>query len=459
MATRAARRLPASSGPGAAAAPGRGRPGLLALGALCAVYAALAALPAAPGSNVVLATVGGSPGWLLGPLRFAGIESLADGPLGGPLFYAGLWLALLLYVCVLARWRDLSARTALSTIAGLHLLFLLAPPLLSQDVFSYIAYARLGVGHSLNPYTHAPNDIPLDAVYPFAGSKDASSVYGPVFTLLTYPLAPLGVPAAFWILKAVAAAASLGVVLLVWRAARLLGRDPVLPALIVGLNPHVLVHVVGGAHNEALMMLPAAAALRAWAAGRRALGPALATLGAAVKATSIVLAPYLALAQEGRPRPEARRSLVRALAAAAAVAAGIALIALVAFGSHALDAVSLLSSNQERSSRWSFPYKTAQALAAVLPGDRLEYRDAVRAVYAAAFAGVALLLMWRTWRGADPIWAAAWATFALLVASAWLVPWYLLWLLVPTALARGRALVPAAVALSAWTLVIAVPLR
>ena len=180
-------------------------PGRAALGALCVIYALLAALPAAPGSKLVGATAGGSPDWLLGPLRVFGASGVS-----GPLFYAGLWVALVLYVVVLVRVADIPRRGAIWTVVGLHVLFLLGPPLLSQDVFSYIAYARLGVEHGLSPYTHSPIDIPGDAVFAFAGSKDAVSVYGPAFTLLTYPLAPLGVPAAFWILKAVTAAASLG---------------------------------------------------------------------------------------------------------------------------------------------------------------------------------------------------------------------------------------------------------
>jgi hypothetical protein len=150
----------------------------------------------------------------------------------------------------------------------MHLLFLLAPPLLSHDVFSYIAYARLGVANHLNPYTHAPLDIPNDPGFTHAGSIDASSAYGPVFTLLTYPLSPLGVPAAFWILKVVAALSSLGVVALVWRIAQRLGRDPLVPALAVGLNPLVLVHVVGGAHNEALTLLITMAGVLLWLSPR-----------------------------------------------------------------------------------------------------------------------------------------------------------------------------------------------
>jgi alpha-1,6-mannosyltransferase len=417
--------------------------------ALCAVYVAIAVLPAARGSNVVLATSGGSPGWLLGPLRFAGASG-ADGPLAGPLLYAGMWVALLLYTVVVLRAGALPRRAAVWTIVGLHVLFLLAPPLLSQDVFSYIAYARLGAEHGLDPYTHSPHAIPGDAIFPFAGSRNATSVYGPAFTLLTYPLASLGVAAAFWTLKAVAALASLGVVGLTWRAAKLLGRDPVAPALIVGLNPHVLVHDVAGAHNETLVVLVTMAGVVTFLAGRPRGGAAIATAAAGLKASAALVVPYLVAAA----RPRVRGALLAAVAAAL----GIAVLALVGFGTHALDALGLLSSNQDRTSRWSFPFKTAQLLGAVLPGNRVDYRDAVRALYAIAFAGVALWTLRRTWRGADPIRMAGWATLAVLVASAWLVPWYVLWLLPLAALAHDRRLLWATLALCAWMLPIAIPL-
>ena len=431
------------------AAVSRSHVGSIALGALCAVYLLLAALPAAPGSNLVLATVGGSPDWLLGPLRFLGLAG-ADGPLAGPLFYAGLWVSLLLYALVLVRWADIPRRVAVGAIVALHALFLLAPPLLSQDVFSYIAYARLGVEHGLDPYTHAPVDIPSDPVFGYAGSKGAESVYGPLFTLLSYALAPLGVAGAFWVLKVVMALASLGVVALVWRAAERLGRDPVMPAMFVGLNPHLLVHVVSGAHNEALVVLLTTAGLLAFVSGRAATSTALATVAAALKASAALVVPYLALGARGRFRAS--------VAGAVAAAAGILALALIGFGTNALEALSLLSSNQDRTSRFSFPYKTAQLLGAVLPGDRLDYRDAVRTLYALGFAAVAAFTLWRTWRGADAIAMAGWATLAILVASAWLVPWYALWLLPLAALAGDRRLLWGTVALSAWMLAIAVPL-
>lgn len=410
----------------------------------------MAALPAAPGSKVVLATAGGSPGWLLGPLSFAGIGA-ADGRLAGPLFYAALWLALLLYVVVLRGAATLPLRVAVGAVVALHVVFLLAPPLLSQDVFSYIAYARLGVAHHLNPYTHAPADIAGDPGFTHAGSIHAVSAYGPIFTLLTYPLSPLGVPAAFWILKVVAAAASLGVVAIVWRIARVLGRDPLVPMLAVGLNPLVLVHVVGGAHNEALVVLVTLAGVLLWLGARKRAGVAVATVAAGIKASAGLAVPFLIAGERAR----ARRTLVTAVV----VVGALALIGVIAFGAHALDAFSIISSNQGRTSRFSLPYKTAQLLGALLPGNRLDYRDPVRIAYALAFALVFLWLSWQTWVARiDALDAIGWATFAILVASAWLVPWYALWLLPFAALSRDRRLWIATLVLNAWMLAIAVPL-
>lgn len=433
---------------GATAAPRSASRGLTAaLGALCLVYLALAVLPAVPSSEIVLATAGGSPDWLLGPLRFAGAGGAAD-TAAGPVYYGGLWAALLLYVVVLLRSAEVGAGAAVAIICGLHVLFLLAPPLLSQDVFSYIAYARLDVEHGLNPYAATPLAIFGDPVFGFSGSKDASSVYGPLFTLGTYPLVPLGVPAGLWVLKAVMAAASLGVVWLVWRIARRLGRDPVLPALAVGINPLVLVHVVGGAHNEALMMLATMAGVLALVSGRERAGAAMATAAAGVKASAALVVPFIVAA--------ARRPW-GAVVAAAACAAAIAATGLIAFGPEALDALSIIGSNQERTSSFSLPHKTAQLLALATGGDALDYREPLRIVFAVAFAATFGWLLLRTRRGADPIAMAGWATLALLLASAWLVPWYALWLLPLAALADDRRLLAAAVVLSAWMLPIAIP--
>src|SRR5205823_2968215 len=303
----------------------------------------------------------------------------------------------------------------------------------------------------LNPYTHSPLDIPGDSVFGYAGSKDAVSVYGPLFTLLTYPLAPLGLSGALWTLKALAAACSLGIVGLVWKGAQLLGREPRVAAAFVGLNPLVLVHVVGGAHNESLVVLLTVLGVVVWVRGRgsEVRGTAFASVGAGIKASAGLVVPFLIVGSRERWR--------RSLVAAVLVLAAVAVLGLAVFGTHALDALSFLNSNQARSSRWSFPYKTAQLLGLVLPGGRLDYRTAARVLWGVAFGCIFLWLLWRTWRGEDPVRAAGWATFAILVASAWLVPWYVLWLLPLAALAGDRRLMAASVAISAWMLVTTVP--
>ncbi len=64
------------------------------------------------------------------------------------------------------------------------------PILLSTDVFSYIAYARMGVVHGINPYLHGPVAIVGDPVFHYVGHDwlHVATAYGPLYTLLSYPL-------------------------------------------------------------------------------------------------------------------------------------------------------------------------------------------------------------------------------------------------------------------------------
>ena len=76
---------------------------------------------------------------------------------------------------------------AAAVVAG-HILYALAPPLLSADVFGYIGYARLGGVHGLDPYLHAVEAIPDDAINTYLSTiwpTDLKSPYGPLFLLGT----------------------------------------------------------------------------------------------------------------------------------------------------------------------------------------------------------------------------------------------------------------------------------
>ena len=348
----------------------------------------------------------------------------------------------------MARARAVPTRAAVAAIVGLHALFMLAPPLLSQDAFSYLAYARLEVLHGIDPYAAGPLATPGDPVFPFAGSKGTPSVYGPVFTLLSEPLARLSVPAAFWVLKTVAALSSLVAVGLVWRAAERRGRDPVAATLLVGLNPALLVHVVGGAHNDAFILVLTAGALLAFSGGRTSASAGLAAAAAAIKASAAIAAPFLVAGS---------RRIGPALGAAATVALVAAALGLAAFGTPALAWIETAWANQTHGSSLSLPSVTATLLALPLPVERSDLLPPVRLALGMGLAVLVTWLLVRTRRGADAVAMAAWATIALLLATAWLVPWYIAWLLPLAAVAGDARLRAATVIMTAWVLAIAIP--
>jgi hypothetical protein len=424
-----------------------------ALIALVVVSLWLAIAPAVEGSRLVLASVGGSPDWLIGIFRPLGAQALA-GSSAGWTYYLPLMLTVTLWGIVVWLADQLGTRLVLAVSLALIAVFLLAPPLLSQDVFSYIAYARLGVVHELNPYAFRPFDIPADPVFPFAGSKDAVDVYGPFFTLGSYPLGWLSVPAAFWLLKAVTAFSVVGIVLLVRSLAERLGSSSARAIALVGLSPATLVHVVAGAHNEALTMLIVFAGIAVIHLGsgpqREPIGGFVSTLAIGIKASAAVPLVFMLAAAKRRV------AMFWAMFAAAALTVGAAY---VGFGSDALGGLNLISSNQDRSSRWSVPHKAVDGVTAAF-GDigRSGATDVVRLTLVALLLVLVGYLVTRSWRHPETWLAnAGWATLGVLVASAWLVPWYLLWLLPFAALGKDARLQVASVVFCAYTLVIAIP--
>src|ERR1700735_1367513 len=203
---------------------------------------------------------GGWPGWLSGPLHGLGLGISSSS------FQVLTLVMCASYAAVLVASRGLSGRAIGVSIAVAYGLLLVGPPLISQDVFGYLAFARLGALHGLDPYTHVPAEAPIDASFPFIGWPFQHSPYGPLFTLGSYAIAPLGLAGGLWALKALAVGASLGALALVATEARRMGGAGRVAAVFVGLNPVLLELAAGGAHNDTLVLLVLAGAL-ALAAG------------------------------------------------------------------------------------------------------------------------------------------------------------------------------------------------
>jgi hypothetical protein len=410
------------------------------------------------------------PRWMAGPLGGLWPGLTGNGTTLKYLFTGAIVLMYGGYLVAFARAPRLPARWIVAAIVAVHAVFLLSPPLALTDVFNYINYGRMEIVHHLNPYTTIPISEPHDdPSFVLSNWHQLLSPYGPMFTLLTFVVVPLGVAGSFWALKATLAAASLGTIYLVWRCAQMLGHDPRRAAVLVGLNPIVLVWGLGGDHNDFLMLLcimlgfylllrSRSAQLAATAAvvdraqprgGRvlRALLPLSPTemgagaafvLAAALKASGGVLIPVVLAGLVRTPR-----RLVQVVLGMLAAGALTAVLSLLAFGLHIPD----LSTQSRLVTSESVPNLIGLAVGA--GGEDATVRTLMSGVL-----GVSVLACcWIAARRRETITAAGWASVALIVTLSWVLPWYVLWILPLAALSRSRRLRGTALVLGVYLIV------
>lgn len=136
----------------------------------------------------------------------------------------------------------------------------LAPPMFSNDVYSYLAQSAVA-DRGFDPYRFGPEDA-LGVDHPLTRGvpniwRTTAAPYGPLFLFLGRPITwvaennvVLGV-----LLHRILALA--GIALIIWalpRLARRVGVSPVFALWLGAANPLVLFHLVSGGHNEALML-------------------------------------------------------------------------------------------------------------------------------------------------------------------------------------------------------------
>jgi hypothetical protein len=431
------------------------------------------------------------PRWMAGPLGGLWPGLTDNGTTLKYLFSGAIVLMYAGYLLALRSAARLPARWIVAAILAVHAVFLLAPPLALTDVFNYINYGRMEVVHHLNPYTSIPISEPhSDPAFILSNWHQLLSPYGPMFTLLTFVVVPLGVAGSFWALKVILGLASLATIFLVWKCAQLLGRDPRAAIVLVGLNPIVLVWGLGGDHNDFLLLLcimlgfylllrapgtkaagapadadaPGAAATGIrppcaqesdrqpagaprpgkWSGWLLSLVPAdigagaAFVMAAAIKASGVVLIPVVLVGLLRAPRRLVQ--VVLGMAAAGALAGALSLLA---FGLHIPD----LSTQSRLVTNESVP--NLIGLAAGAGGESAR----IHLVMSGLLAVAVLLCCWLAWRRRDTITASGWASVALLVTLSWVLPWYVLWVLPLAALSGSRRLRNAALVLGAYLIV------
>ncbi|MFI1712771.1 polyprenol phosphomannose-dependent alpha 1,6 mannosyltransferase MptB [Streptomyces litmocidini] len=380
---------------------------------------------------------GGSLAVAVGGYAAGTLPVLGGGPLwqphGSALTVAGAVLAYLgLTLLVAAWWRYgvLLARGlrdgVLATLACWTAPLLLAPPLHSADVYSYIAQGAMVLsGHDVygaGPSVLAPGDLGADAAASVGGNwTDTPAPYGPAFLLLAAAVAKATggaiVPAVLG-MRLIALGA---LALIVWAVRGFGGGGGAL--WLAALNPLFLVHVVGGMHNDGLMIGLMLGGVLLATRGRWVLGSVLVGLAVMVKSPAAVALLFIGVMVA---RGGGARGLVKGLvlpgAVAGAVAAGASVLAGTGFGWLRTQGVAAAIHT---------PLSVTSDLGlglGLLLGDPDPVKAVVQKLGLALALAVIAALAWRAYRGRlDPVLGLGLSLVALVVLSPMVQPWYLLW--------------------------------
>ncbi|MFP1625729.1 polyprenol phosphomannose-dependent alpha 1,6 mannosyltransferase MptB [Streptomyces sp. 5K101] len=336
-----------------------------------------------------------------------------------------------------------------------------APPLFSRDVYSYLAQGAM-VDAQLDVYAYGPSRLggPLTAeVAPLW--RDTPAPYGPVFLALASAIAgsaDFGTFSADRLTGGVLGmrlVALLGVALMALclpRLARYCGTDPSVALWLGALNPLVLLHLVGGAHNDAIMIGLLGAGLVAALGHRPVTAVVLITLATLVKAPA-ALGLIAVVVLWARQPPWARAPRLSSVLAALGVCAATtaATTALVGTGYGWLAALDTPVSPEN----WSLTSTLGRMTTAVLADAGNGLADLARHAMPAwhllglAATALAVLLAWRRHHLLRPVHALGLSLMAVALLGPAIRPWYVLWgLFLIAAAGPGRPLRRAAAAAS-----------
>jgi alpha-1,6-mannosyltransferase len=346
---------------------------------------------------------------------------------------------------------------------------LLSVPVFSRDTYSYLAQGAL-LRDGLDPYAVGPVDNVnslLDNVSPIWTTTTAP--YGPAFILIAkFVTLIVGdhVVAGTMLLRLCMLP---GLVLLIWaapRVARRIGANGPAALWICVLNPLVIIHLMGGVHNEMLMVGLMMAAIALTLGDRPVWGVTLIALAVAVKATAGIALPFMVWMWMHRLRERRQLGPVRAFAAATAASAAIfvAVFAVVSLlAGVGLGWLTALAGSVKIINWLTLPTAAANLVNVIgglfLPVNFYAVLEVTRIIGVATIA-IALPLLWWRYRHDDREAmtgiAAAMLVVVLFVPAA--LPWYYTWpLAILSALAQSRAGIAVIAGFSTWIMVIFKP--
>ncbi len=328
---------------------------------------------------------------------------------------------------------------------------LFVAPLLSKDAYSYVAQGEMMSRH-ISPYKYGPAVLGGNS-NPYTDLTDplwwnTTSPYGPLFLELAGVIQVVVNHSELASLVAFRGVALLGVGLIAVfapRLARSFGRDPGETFVFAVMNPIVLVHLIGGEHNDALMLGLMVAGLALARERHPALGAVLVALGALVKIPAIVGVIYIGWdwAGTGAPFKERLKFVARAGAVALGVIAVVTEVVGLGWGwIGALENPDTIRSYMDPATALGLGF--AKLVSAVGLGDHWHVLlTLARGGGACIAGGLGLFLLLRSRGGGSSMRALGLTMLAVVLFGPVMQPWYLAWgviLLAPVADGRLRTL-------------------
>ena len=346
---------------------------------------------------------------------------------------------------------------------------LLSVPLFSRDTYSYLAQGAL-LRDGLDPYGVGPIDNPnplLDNVSPIWTITTAP--YGPAFIMIARLVTMLvgnHVIAGTMLLRLCMLP---GLALLVWatpRIARHVGANVPIALWICVLNPLVIIHLMGGVHNEMLMVGLMAAGIALTFEQRHVAGIAVIAVGMAVKATAGLALPFMVWVwmRHLRDRREYRPLRAFSVASVMSVVIVVAVFAVLSVvAGVSLGWLTALAGSVKIINWLTVPTATANlvhAFGGLFFSVSFYAVLQVTRVIGVAIIVVALPLLWWRFRHDDreALVGTAWVMLVVVLFAPAALPWYYSWpLTVLAPLAQSRHAVASVAAFSTWIMVIFKP--
>ncbi len=241
---------------------------------------------------------------------------------GGLVLFMRVWYGL---IRTLSQVNGVPVRKLMAVLALWILPLLLAPPLFSKDIYSYAAQGEM-MSHHISPYHYGPGVLGAAPSVTLVDHLwlNTPVPYGPLFMETDGMLTSVSQHNELVDLVLLRLLAVVGVGLMalsIPALARSLGRDPSYAFTVAVLNPVTILHLVGGAHNDALMLGLLMCGLALARRNRPVAGIVLCALAAAVKVPAALGVVYIGWDWMGTGLPV--RARIRPVLTAGLIAAGV----------------------------------------------------------------------------------------------------------------------------------------